>query len=255
VFGGMKFAVRAQAAFNQLAGVMETLAAFQVATIKGDQPGRQNATRAALAALTELLKLLLLEDLLRTATTPLAGPVPGEGATLDEVNVWLIRGLHAVLDWLGEIAPMESINTARTDLGRLEARQTPRMLLRDRYVDPRTRDHVELADREFTVLFTHFMSGALQLKLPDLLARFGVTYDAFRKWAANVDLEQRELMTEAGALDATNAGLPLARAALLSKRAQDVLLRDDAGLFPGLSGLDDEEKLRRLLALARRVAD
>lgn len=253
VFGDMTFPDRADAAFRHFSDVMRHLAAFQAATVKGD-PSRQSVVvKDALDAIVVLLRVLLLDVLLRARSVHMLGPWPE--ADDDVITLYALRELHIVLDWVSDITPLDSIEAARADLGRLERRQAPTLFQRDHYEDPRRRDVHELTKREFTVLVVYFVAGARQLSVPVLLERLDVrvTYAAFMKWAAKVDQEQRDLMTEAGRLEAIGGELPLAQAARLSKRAQDVLLRNDPERFPALAGLTDEGKLHKLLGRARRA--
>jgi hypothetical protein len=254
LFGGMRLADRADAAFRHFKKFMHYLADFYDATAAGEPAKQQAAAAGALRALQDQLRAQMLNELLPARLTHLLGTWPAVDASEDALNLRVIKELHATLDWMVKIAPLDSINAARADLKRLEQRHAPRTLRRD-YADPRERDELELAEREFAVLLTHFVAGARQLKIPALLRQLcvRVEYEAFRKWARKVDQKQRDLMLEAGRLSTAGGGLPLAQAARLSTRSQDVLLRDDPDRFPALAGLSDEEKLSKLFRVVSRT--
>jgi hypothetical protein len=257
-FNGLTMEQRLKAALDQTIAAMQALVPFLVSL----QPGRTqdstntklqcDAVRNSLLAIRELLETLLLDHLLAAYLIHMFGPPLPADATEDARNLRAMREVHFILDWLAGVAPSDSLDAVRTDLKRLEERHEPRTLRRDSYADPRVRDELEKAEREFAVLLTYFIAGAKQEKIPVLLARLGVNYDAIRRWAAEIDKEQRELLAEAGRLSAAGGGLPLAKAARLSERSRDVLLRDDRDRFPGLAGRDDEAKLRKLFDLVRR---
>ncbi len=254
LFGGMRLTERADAAFRHFNKVARCLADFYDATDAGDPAKQQAAVAGALRALGDQLRAQMLNELLQAGSTHQLGLWPASDASDDATSLHAQKELHVILDWLAGIAPLDSINAVRVDLKRLEQRHAPLTLRRDYYVDRRERDNFELAEREFAVLLTHFVAAAQGIEIPVLLKRLSVavSYAAFLKWQAKVDQEQRELMDEAGRLATTGGGLPLARAARLSERSQNVLLRDDRDRFPDLASLSDEDKLSKLFALVQR---
>jgi hypothetical protein len=160
------------------------------------------------------------------------------------------------MDWLAEIAPRDTINAVRADLGRLQDHQKPLVLRRDRYVDLRRRDDTERADREFAVLLVFYLAEKWEEKAWDLLERLGIgtSFSAFEKWRADVPQQERDLMIAAGLADREARGLPLAQQKLMKSlpRCLAVLNRRDATLFPDLAGLSDEDMVRKLFDRAQR---
>jgi hypothetical protein len=260
-FNGMLFGQRADAALHQFEQAMKQLAAFQSASRSGDPVQQQEAVTCALIAIRDLLKVMLLDELLRAKSVHALGPRPADDASDDAQTVHVLRELYVVLDWFREIAPLDNIVATIVDIRRLVVdRLPPRTFRRNHYADARTRDGTELADREFLVLLTYFVAAKDQVTPRVLLERLGVgvSHKAFEQWGtqaagtARWPVDQRPLMTAAGAAEHAGGGLSLAQAAQLADRSKHVLLRDDPQWFPDLAGLIDHEKLRKLFAKVLR---
>jgi hypothetical protein len=259
-FNGLTVEQRYQAALKQTTAVAKALMPFLVTLQPARAPDPQlqrEAVDRGLAALQDLLKTLLLDELLAARIVHKFGPPPPVDAPNDAHNLRVIRELHVILDVLVGVAPLDSITAGQADLGRLEDNQEPLTLRRDSYVDRRRRDHTELADRAAAVLLVHYLAAKWQEETADLLKRLGVGtgFSAFEKWAAAVPLQERRLMTAAGELGRADKGLPLEQQALLSDlpRCLAVINRHEAERFPGLAELSDEDMVRKLFERVNRL--
>jgi hypothetical protein len=258
VFNGLTLMQRHEAALKQTTAVMQQLIPFLITLQPGRAPDlkmRGDAAKATLQGLQKLVSLLLAKEAVHTTLFDMFGPALSDDVPLDEHNLRALRELHFLLDFLAPVVELDSVGAGQADLGRLERNHHPRLFVRDEYVDQRTRDHTELADRGSFVLLALYLAAKWNEKLPDLLRRLGLGQDdeTFKKWAKEEPLEQRHLITRAGELDREGAGLSFEQQDRLSDRARGVLARHDQDLFPDIACLDDEAILRKLFARASRT--